>query len=87
MKLLLRIYLFLLFISFSLEAGTENNSINSVFPLEETNFASSTIVPIDNTNKVHLLVEGGVVNEQESSTKLDLEIEKCLSEVGKISKR
>ena len=85
MKLLLRIYLFLLFISFSLEAGTENNSIDSVFPLEETNFASSIVVPIDNTNRGNSL-EDRAEDQQESSTKLDLEIEKCLSE-GEISKR
>ncbi|MDR7129486.1 hypothetical protein J2X69_001823 [Algoriphagus sp. 4150] len=39
MKTLLRIYLVLIFAGSALDAGSENDSINSGFPVEASNFA------------------------------------------------
>ncbi|REG83043.1 hypothetical protein [Algoriphagus antarcticus] len=45
MKTLLRIYLVLIFASSARSAGTENELINSGFPIEESNFATNPSYP------------------------------------------
>ena len=41
MKTLLRIYLILIFAGSAMEAGSENDSINSGFPIEASNFTAN----------------------------------------------
>ena len=45
MKTLLRIYLVLIFASSARNAGSVNDSINSVFPIEASNFATNPSYP------------------------------------------